>query len=184
MARRGRPTDRVYCLTAGTRLHNWTIVDVRGAVVEVRCDCGETFTSHMSLVANATSRARTRPRYCSKTCTLKFAAARLKALRSTAKTRGIVVELTVDDVLAIRVGKACHYCGGSLPKWGGGLDRKDSDRGYTRDNVVPCCSDCNTAKASFFSHDEFLAAMQVRVARVGLGNCWPRSPRRPRGARA
>jgi hypothetical protein len=41
----------------------------------------------------------------------------------------------------------CYYCG--LPAPIGrqnGVDRIDSGRGYTLDNVLPCCSECNSGK--------------------------------------
>ena len=41
-------------------------------------------------------------------------------------------------------GKPCHYCGCEIEVTG--LDRKDSDKGYTPDNVVPSCWDCNSKK--------------------------------------
>jgi hypothetical protein len=53
--------------------------------------------------------------------------------------------------------KPCHYCG-TLPAavfknketFGGctynGIDRKDNGAGYTPDNSVPCCKQCNFAK--------------------------------------
>jgi len=50
----------------------------------------------------------------------------------------------------------CHYCGAlpqtisdrrpSDPYLWNGLDRVDSNKGYTIDNVVPCCTICNRAK--------------------------------------
>lgn len=36
-----------------------------------------------------------------------------------------------------------------------GLDRKDSTRGYTIDNIVLCCLACNRAKGDIFSYNEF-----------------------------
>ena len=52
--------------------------------------------------------------------------------------------------------KVCFYCG-SLPRnkcskspngdyTYNGLDRLDSSKGYTLDNIVPCCIKCNEAK--------------------------------------
>jgi hypothetical protein len=43
-------------------------------------------------------------------------------------------------------GKPCHYCGCEIELTG--LDRKDNDRGYTPDNVVPCCINCNSKKGT------------------------------------
>ena len=37
---------------------------------------------------------------------------------------------------------SCFYCGGN----GGGIDRVDNSKGYTSDNVCPCCFPCNNAK--------------------------------------
>lgn len=36
------------------------------------------------------------------------------------------------------------------------LDRKDSFKGYTKDNCVVCCSVCNWVKSDIFSHSEML----------------------------
>ena len=35
-----------------------------------------------------------------------------------------------------------------------GIDRKDSEKGYTKDNSVPCCKYCNFAKHTM-SEDDF-----------------------------
>jgi len=61
----------------------------------------------------------------------------------------------------------CYYCGSepfgySFMKGanGGvsynGMDRIDSSRGYTLDNVVPCCGICNRAKLDMTQSDFFL----------------------------
>jgi hypothetical protein len=41
---------------------------------------------------------------------------------------------------------SCYYCGGILPETGHGLDRIDSNKGYTLKNVRPCCTICNISK--------------------------------------
>lgn len=51
---------------------------------------------------------------------------------------------------------SCHYCGqppSRVQKGNGhgdfiynGIDRVDNNKGYTEDNVVPCCWECNSAK--------------------------------------
>ena len=57
----------------------------------------------------------------------------------------------------------CHYCGDDI-LWvkhtGTGqhrynLDRKDSNKGYSKDNCVVCCKKCNYMKGSEFSYEEF-----------------------------
>lgn len=60
--------------------------------------------------------------------------------------------------------KCCFYCGQpprNIPLGkeviylGNGLDRKDSFKGYTIDNVVPCCKNCNFAKQKL-SQEEYI----------------------------
>lgn len=48
----------------------------------------------------------------------------------------------------------CFYCGDPLPTTGSGIDRVDSEIGYCKDNVRPCCSHCNLAK-SVWTESEF-----------------------------
>lgn len=67
--------------------------------------------------------------------------------------------------------KECFYCGvtpsNSMTTSGGsifiynGLDRVDNERGHMRDNVVPCCIVCNTAKNNMSSNDFFAWVRRV-----------------------
>jgi 5-methylcytosine-specific restriction endonuclease McrA len=88
-------------------------------------------------------------------------------LKYAAKRRGIEFSLSQEDFLAIIGGARCHYCGGPLPDFGHGIDRKDSASGYTKDNVVPCCYVCNTVKGHQLSHTEMLEIGSA-VARIWL----------------
>lgn len=45
----------------------------------------------------------------------------------------------------------CIYCGSTKDI---GLDRIDNKKGHSKDNVVPCCYICNTARNSNFSFEE------------------------------
>lgn len=78
--------------------------------------------------------------------------------------KDIVFSLTREDFWEIVIQK-CFYCGvkpSSIFKGRGynngfaynGIDRIDSSKGYIKENVVPCCWQCNCAKQSF-SVDEF-----------------------------
>tara|TARA_S200002703_G_scaffold146114_1_gene140940 strand:+ start:440 stop:994 length:555 start_codon:yes stop_codon:yes gene_type:complete len=67
-------------------------------------------------------------------------------IRSAAKRRNINFSLPSELYESQLWGKPCHYCGCDLEVTG--LDRKDSDKGYTPDNVVPCCADCNVKKST------------------------------------
>ena len=64
-----------------------------------------------------------------------------------------VFDLTFDE-FAIRVQSPCVYCGRKAKENDyNGLDRVYNDIGYTIDNVVSCCSDCNYMKQEYsFQH--------------------------------
>ena len=61
--------------------------------------------------------------------------------KSSAATRHIECTLSLQDHEEL-VADLCAYCGGQ----GGGVDRKDSTIGYTIENCVPCCAECNYMK--------------------------------------
>ena len=83
----------------------------------------------------------------------------------SAQRRGLVFELTESHAHRL-FSSPCHYCG--IPPQaernncnGGaftynGIDRKDNDKGYTLDNCVPCCADCNYKKSTD-SYAHFMA---------------------------
>ncbi len=84
------------------------------------------------------------------------AAMRAGQYKCAAKKRGIDWSLTKERVLELFSGN-CHYCGSppsnvhKRTRTGkefiySGLDRVDSSKGYTLDNVVSCCKRCNSAK--------------------------------------
>jgi hypothetical protein len=70
------------------------------------------------------------------------------------------------DEWKAQVQRPCHYCGDEPPERhprpsgdpvrAHGVDRIDSTRGYSADNVVTCCEQCNKAKNAW-SADEFVA---------------------------
>jgi len=64
-------------------------------------------------------------------------------LISTAKKRCLHVSLSKQEYELLTTNQNCHYCEEKLPEAGHGLDRIDSEQGYTIDNVVPCCTTCN-----------------------------------------
>ena len=35
------------------------------------------------------------------------------------------------------------------------MDRKDNNKGYEKDNVVPCCWRCNNGRGNLFSYEEW-----------------------------
>lgn len=93
-----------------------------------------------------------------------------------AKRRQIPFELTKDEFRTI-IKQNCYYCG-QVPSMikrpnssGGacicnGIDRMDSNGGYTISNCVPCCSMCNYAKldssvSDFLSHVKKIYEYQI-----------------------
>ena len=80
------------------------------------------------------------------------------SMKRGAKKRGLKWDLSDEKVKEL-ISKPCYYCG-TLPsshslnftrKFNGdfpsnGLDRIDNTKGYSEDNVVPCCKLCNQAK--------------------------------------
>lgn len=67
-----------------------------------------------------------------------------RSIKHDAKERGINFSLPLELYETQLWGKPCHYCGCKIEITG--LDRKDSSKGYSRDNVVPCCRRCNSQK--------------------------------------
>jgi hypothetical protein len=79
-----------------------------------------------------------------------------------------------EDTFAHLISEPCDYCGQapSQKLWQGtldterqafrwnGLDRIDSSKGYTEDNVVPCCTSCNLMKSDK-TREEFLLAIEA-----------------------
>ena len=91
---------------------------------------------------------------------------RYSSARGLAKRRGYEFSLSKTEFLAL-ISLPCHYCGGALPVTRGGLDRVDNSKGYTFDNVVPCCSDCNRIKCHLLTHEEMYAVAQLLQAMRG-----------------
>jgi hypothetical protein len=77
--------------------------------------------------------------------------------RVTEERRNIEYSLTKEEYDQI-IYKPCYLCG-FKNKVGNGLDRQDNSKGYSIDNVLPCCSSCNMMKA-FYTKDDFIKQMK------------------------
>lgn len=62
-----------------------------------------------------------------------------------ARSRGLSFDLTFEEFSEYWQ-QPCTYCGDDVATIG--LDRVDSSRGYSVDNVVPCCTTCNIMKSN------------------------------------
>lgn len=71
------------------------------------------------------------------------------------------VTFSFDDFLEFTKTDKCCYCDDKI-NWQErnraryNLDRKDNSIGYTKENCVVCCKECNYAKHTFFTHNEML----------------------------
>lgn len=101
---------------------------------------------------------------------------RMSGYVNGAKKRGFSWELDYNDFCKISTQK-CFYCGSNPKKWDcisnapslqkdspnvnpsdyeiyfTGVDRFDTNKGYTIDNCVPCCVYCNRAKSNLNFND-------------------------------
>lgn len=84
---------------------------------------------------------------------------KLTQLKSNAKTRHILYNLEDEFVLWL-LRQPCNYCGSqSVGRVVNGVDRFDPSKGYTVDNVVPCCPVCNYMKLDM-TEDEFMTQLR------------------------
>lgn len=100
--------------------------------------------------------------------------------RNCAARRGWVWEIE-NELFDEITQQPCHYCGNPPSavhqgnNCGGGytysgIDRKNSEKGYTKDNVLPCCFICNRAKMTM-SYDEFINYLErVKTFRLAVSN--------------
>lgn len=89
-----------------------------------------------------------------------------------AKDRNLKFELNNSDFENI-IFDNCYYCNSEpqnkyiVYKYNdtyikyNGIDRIDSSKGYTKDNIVPCCKICNIAKHNMSQNEFFLWIKQV-----------------------
>ena len=88
---------------------------------------------------------------------------RLTAYRFIDRRKGHENNLC-QDFVDMLIDNPCTYCGTvAAPR---GLDRLDNKRGHTRDNVVPCCLDCNLVRGDRYTPDEMRQYIGPAVAAV------------------
>lgn len=81
---------------------------------------------------------------------------RFNRLKEDSKKRNIDLSISLEE-FKLLINKNCFYCDNNLGLktiYGVGLDRLDNTKGYTLDNVVPCCNFCNIVKGYLLTSDE------------------------------
>ena len=83
-----------------------------------------------------------------------------------AKRRNIIFQITLEEFAKLW-GKQCSYCGDEIKLIG--IDRMDNFKGYLKDNIVPCCSKCNSMKLTidknnFLTHN-FISPLFFRCVK-------------------
>lgn len=78
-------------------------------------------------------------------------AKKFEEYQKRAATNNMAFGLTLQDFIECAA-SSCTYCGDQLEY--AAFDRIDSNGGYTHDNVVPCCDECNFMKRAY-SEDKF-----------------------------
>ena len=95
----------------------------------------------------------------------------IKQYKNSAKRRGISWNLTEDQFKEITQ-KVCSYCGAKpnnrtkdKESFGdyiyNGIDRIDNNKGYSVNNIVPCCKSCNSTKGVASQKD-----FKARIKRI------------------
>ena len=93
-----------------------------------------------------------------------------KLLKRSSKHSSHSCELIYEDILGFVEIGVCHYCGDKIEwmphetrgcRWAYYLDRKDNSVGYTWDNCVVCCIECNRIKGNRFTYDEMMLLSHV-----------------------
>ena len=175
----------------GKRINRLTVIELMPKRVDSKgrkqviwrclCDCGRITDVHSSSL----TQEKTRSCGCYRTEAIsgknearrvspeqRVSKIMLYRCKTGAAEKGLECTLSYNDVKTL-IFDTCYYCGvppsntykfdSHGPVKYSGIDRVDSEIGYTLDNVVPCCWICNSAKKDF-SKGEFIA-MALRVAR-------------------
>ena len=99
---------------------------------------------------------------------------RLDIYIRSAEEKGFVYLLS-DDQFFSMVKTECFYCGEFGRNTINGIDRMDDDRGYFKENCVPCCKDCNESKGSLHIKEFVAQCARICMHRFHMMNVSPLS---------
>lgn len=92
------------------------------------------------------------------------------ALKGMAKFRKKELYITFEEYSKIVEDNKCFYCDNNLPEAGHGLDRINNNLGYTVDNVVPSCKECNQIRMNNITHTEMIEVAKLLKSLRMLNN--------------
>lgn len=76
----------------------------------------------------------------------------ISAYKNKDKKNGVsICDMDIEWMVLNVLSKPCVYCGDTHRV---GADRIDNSKGHTKDNIVPCCYECNCARNSNFTFEE------------------------------
>lgn len=156
-----RPTPKADALV-GTKIGRWSVLEKilgeRNIKFKVICDCGtEKILPYSGLYNSLSCGCRQSEITSKRQMKPDNIAAKVKLFNSYkngALARNHSFDLTIDQIMEICV-KNCYYCDtppANIRKTAGGqitingIDRVDAVIGYSIENCVPCCKDCNLKK--------------------------------------
>jgi len=93
-----------------------------------------------------------------------------RKLSLSARSTNKDINLSFEEFLDFTLIKTCHYCDDDITwsdysykakSFAYNLDRKDSNIGYNKSNLVVCCGDCNSTKSNKFTYEEFKELAQL-----------------------
>lgn len=97
-------------------------------------------------------------------------------LKKTCERKNRECSITLEQFVDLIKIPECHYCeddlifnkhtrddNGKPLSRASHLDRKDNNKGYSIDNVVLCCWECNRLKSNRFTYEEFIQFKPILV---------------------
>jgi hypothetical protein len=155
------------------RLTPTRIVGRKPVIWECLCDCGKTCKVRATQFVPS-KRGHTQSCGClrAEVCGNRVRKRPFEWLYNIVKSRKKWVDLGYEEFLAFTQTKECHYCGAPLnwqewdrKKRGGtqcyNLDCKNNALGYTKANLVACCTRCNAGKSDKFTYEEWVEIGKV-----------------------
>lgn len=78
----------------------------------------------------------------------------ISAYKNKDKKQGVsICDIDINWMVLNILTKPCTYCGDTYRI---GADRIDNTKGHTKNNVIPCCYECNCARNNNFSFEEMM----------------------------